>query len=139
MGRKEGSIDQQILRVAVNTVSKKVDCLGLITLPGRYRAALSGTKNSLATILAALLNTDYDPFNQLIKLDAILAATKLRVIIFLEDIDRNPSEDMIKNEMPSLLDRLRKLESVSFVLAIATERELSQILVRICDHMESLI
>jgi len=56
-GRIEGSIAQQILSVAVNVVSKKVDCLSLITLPAKYRAALAGTSSSFATIIAALLKT----------------------------------------------------------------------------------
>jgi len=86
-----------------------------------------------------LTKTDYDPIIQLKKLDEILAVAKLRVIIFLEDIDRNTSEDLIKSELPSLLDRLRQLDNVSFVLAIGTEHHLSQILVRICGHMESLV
>jgi hypothetical protein len=62
----------------------------------------------------------------------------MRLIIFLEDLDRNVSDDMIRDEMPALLDRLRHLKNISFVLAIGTEHQYSNVLVRICAHVESL-
>jgi hypothetical protein len=115
-----------------------VDCLSIITLPANYRSALSSTKSPLATIIAALLNTDEDPIRTLERLDKILRAVKMRLVIFLEDLDRNCSDSLIRDEMPALLDRLRYLNNVSFILAIGTEDNYSKILIRICEHVESL-
>jgi hypothetical protein len=54
-------------------------------------------------------------------------------------LDRNVSDEIIRDEMPALLDRLRVLGQVSFVLAIGTEQQYSDVLVRICDHVEAIL
>jgi predicted AAA+ superfamily ATPase len=84
------------------------------------------------------MNRENDPLETLRRLNNILQAAHMRLIIFLEDLDRNASDEMIHDEMPALLDRLRHLENISFVLAIGTERQYSNVLVRICSHVESL-
>ena len=56
----------------------------------------------------------------------------------LEDLDRNISDTLIRDEMPALLDRLHGLNNISFVLAIGTEQHYSSILIRICEHVESI-
>jgi hypothetical protein len=137
-GRIKGSIAQQILTIAIARLSLEVDCLSVITLPANYREALTGVKIPHGFTLVLLLNPYEDPVKTLERLDFILQATHIRLIIFLEDLDRNTSDEMIRDEMPALLDRLRQLKNISFVLAIGTEHQYSNILIRICDHVESL-
>jgi hypothetical protein len=108
-------------------------------VPTNYRKALEGGKTTWATIISALFHTSCDPIEQLEKLDDILCAADLRLLIFLEDLDRNTDDKIIRDELPSLLDRLRSLRNVSFVLAIGTERQYSNILIRICDHVETIV
>lgn len=137
-GRSKGSIAQQILTIAVRRLSLEIDCLSIITVPARYRESFTGFKSPWATIISALLGPDEDPIRILERIDMILRATNMRLIIFLEDVDRNVSDAMIRDEMPSLLDRLHYLNNISFILAIGTEQHYSSILIRICEHVESI-
>jgi energy-coupling factor transporter transmembrane protein EcfT len=137
-GRSKGSVDQQILSIAVNRLKNEVDCLSVATVPTNYRKALEGVKSTWAAVISSLFHTSCDPIEQVEKLDEILCAADLRLIIFLEDVDRNIDDRIIRDELPSLLDRLRSLRNVSFVLAIGTERQYSNILIRICDHVETI-
>lgn len=137
-GRTKGSIAQQILSLAVKRLSLEVDCLSIVTVPAKYREALTGFKSSLATIIAALLSPEEDPIKILARIDLILKTAHIRLIIFLEDLDRNISDTMLRDEMPALLDRLHNLSNISFVLAIGTEQHYSSILIRICEHLENI-
>lgn len=137
-GRTSGSVAQKILGLAVEEVRCRVDCMAILAVPENYQKAIAGVKSGGGAILAALLKISHDPVIQLMKLDDILSAAGLRLIIFLEDLDRNVCDEIIRDEMPALLDRLRALTHVAFLLAIGTERQFSDILIRICDHVEAL-
>ena len=137
-GQVSGTVAQKILALSIEEVKKHVDCLSIVTLPENYRQAIGATKAPVSAVIAALLHTTHDPIVQLTKLDDILSAAKLRLVIFLEDLDRNIGDEIIRDEIPALLDRLRSLDHVSFVLAIGTEREFSDILIRICDYVEGV-
>jgi hypothetical protein len=137
-GRVSGSVAQKILGLAIEKVRTHLDCAAILSLPENYRKAIAGAKTGSGTILASLLQVSHDPISQLSKLDNILEAAKFRIVIFLEDLDRNISDEIIRDELPALLDRLRLLKQVSFVLSIGSERQFSNILIRICDHLEAI-
>jgi hypothetical protein len=81
---------------------------------------------------------EFDPIACLRKLDNILAATRSKLLMFIEDLDRNSSEAFLNDQLPALLDRIRQLKNVYFVFAIGSEKESAQILMRITQHLESL-
>lgn len=137
-GRSKNSIAHQILEIAVRRISLEVDCLSIVTLPSGYQKVLSGSNNTIAAIVSILLSSEKDPIDILKKMDAILKTINTRLVIILEDLDRNISKDSIDKEMPSLLDRLKCLEQVSFILAIGNGHAYSDILIRICEHLETL-
>jgi len=92
----------------------------------------------LTKTFAALINPHRDPVKELNKLDDVLICSKLRLVIYLEDIDRNitsnnKTNDALYNEVAALLDRLKNLEKVSFVLTVKENRSE---LIRIAEHME---
>jgi len=133
-GRGDGAIAKTILALAVEKVRHYVDCAAVISLPENYRQAIAGTQTVGGAVLAALFQTSYDPLIQLAKLDDILSATNMRLIIFLEDVDRNHDNAIIKNQMPALLDRLRALRNISFVISIGPSDVESLDVARICDY-----
>lgn len=137
-GRTSGTVAPKILSLAIEEVKRHVDCTSVIALPENYRNAIAGASSVGGVFLSTLLQGTQDPVSQLCRLDNILAAAKLRLVIILEDLDRNVGDKIIKNEMPALLDRLRILNNVSFILAIGSERQFSDILIRICDHVEAI-
>lgn len=137
-GRDGDSIARQALNIIVHELKKYVDMSSLIGLPASYQRAL-GAANSLAGSVATLLTrASPEPSDQLRRLDNILAVSNLRLVLFLEDLDRDLDDNILGVEVPGLLDRMRKLRYVSFVIALATERYASQSILRICDYTESL-
>lgn len=134
-GRDESTIDQQILSRIVDVLSKYVDCLSISGLPKRYKNALLGTNNSIVNVLSSILYHSADPKRSLKKLDEILSSINLRIILFIEDIDRNEPSDV---ELGSLLDRLKKLSNVSYIITLGLAHEYEEIVNRVCDQIESL-
>jgi hypothetical protein len=137
-GRIKGSAAEMVLALSVERIASMVDCLSIRSLPADYRRAIEGTNWFGSAILSVLLDTSPDPVIQLRKLDDILLASGIRLVIVLEDLDRNTADEIVRDEVPALLDRLRGMKNISFVLAIGTEHAYSHILVRICDCVESL-
>lgn len=137
-GYANGSIAPKILTCAIEKAKEYVDCLSVVNLPENYCRAISGANFKGGSALTAFLQTFTDPVVQLTKLDNILEAAQLRIVIILEDLDRNTSDITIKDEIPSLLDKLRVLGRISFVLAIGTEHHYSDILNRICNQIEAV-
>jgi KAP family P-loop domain len=81
---------QHVLTQAVRTIGEYVDCSGLRGLPEAYRRALSSGRDSWR-LLMDLFGRETDPTSQLHRLTPILEAVNARLVIVLEDVDRNRS------------------------------------------------
>ena len=134
--RKESSAEV-ILRKTVAELSKYVDCLGLRNIPQEYQKALSDAGPWWLKLVSIGLKKK-DAVQQLEKLDNVLLCTGMRMIIFIEDVDRNIQKDEEISEVAALLDRLRGLENVSFVLAISSNVNMADagISMRLSEHIE---
>lgn len=137
-GRAHENIAQQVLNIVLHEVKKYVDVSSLIGVPASYRQALGEADSFVGSVATALSHGTPEPLVQLQRLDNILAVANLRVVLFLEDLDRDLSDEMLKVEVPGLLDRLRNLHYVSFLIAAASERFALESIHRICDYTESL-
>ena len=137
-GRGPERFAEQVLRMAVRTLGERVDVTSLATLPAHYAAAMSGSGLAWGSVLGSLLSVGGDPVDCLGRLDAILAAVRGRMLILVEDLDRNSSEELQNDILPALLDRVAKLRRVSFVLTIGAEWYDALNLMRICEHRESV-
>lgn len=135
-GLQKNAAAEHILQSILLELSQSVDCLGLTSLPADYSIALSNSGSSWLKPLAVLSNTTREPFEILRKLDTVLSCTGKRMIIFLEDIDRNTTSVATWKELTSLLDRLKDLDNISFVLAINEPSMSYDILLRVCEHIE---
>jgi len=126
-----------ILKQTVAKLSKYVDCLSLINIPNGYQDALSNAGPWWMKFISSGLNRK-DALLQLKRLDNVLLCAGLRMLIFLEDLDRNLQKDEKLSEIAALLDRLKELENVSFVLAINRNVNLAEsgIILRIAEHIE---
>jgi hypothetical protein len=131
-------IAKKILSMAIDNVKQYVDCMSIGSLPENYQKALAGGKAWGGEVLSGLVQKATNPISELLKLDAILAASNLKLVIILEDFDRNIGNKELKTEIPALFDRLRNLEKISFVLAIGTTQRYSDTINRICDHVEAI-
>ncbi len=132
--RNKGSVAAQILDKMIETLSERVDVSSLVGVPSGYTAALQKVSFSTAQAVGTLLSVKTDPLQQLKKLDRVLAACDIRMVVFLEDLDRNTDETIIRDELPGLLSRFRSLDHVAFILAIGTKPSYGEILTRLCDY-----
>ena len=135
-GLQKNAAVEHILQTILSELAKSVDCLGLARIPNDYRVAFSNTGSSWLKTFALLPHTTRKPIEILRKLDNVLACTNKRMIIFLEDLDRNTTGLTYWKELSSLLDRLKDLDSISFVLAVNQTSATYDILTRVCEHVE---
>lgn len=135
-------VAKNILELVLDELRSHIDCLSIIGLPENYRKTLSGSKSIVGDFVgdfvSPILETTHSAISLLNRLNNILSAANIKVIIFLEDLDRNSSDEIIRDEVPSLLDKLKGLDSFSFVLAIGLERQYSDFVIRICEHTENI-
>ncbi len=135
-GVVEGTAAENILKHVIRKLSHEVDCTGIIRLPENYRKALDGSGQSVLKALSGFLSGSQDPCKVLGKIDSILQAINKRLVIFVEDIDRNPNPENMMKQVASLLDRLKDLNRVSFVIAAGESFKESSELLRVGEHRE---
>ena len=135
-GFREATAAEHVLRAAVEKLGQYTDCLGLVNLPADYSRAVADSGNALTKILCAVLQGWQSPPEVLKRLDAVLGRINRRMVIFLEDIDRNKRTDVFFNELSALLDGLKGLENLSFVLAIGIEFKAQEVLIKTSEHVE---
>jgi len=135
-GLHKNAAAEHILRSIITELSKSADCLGLSYIPTAYQAVLSNSGSSWLKSFAVLSSAAREPLDILRKLDTVLACTGERMVIFLEDLDRNLIGSGYWKELSSLLDRLKDLDNITFVLAINQNSKTYDILIRICEHIE---
>ena len=135
-GLRKNTVAEHILRSILTELSKSVDCLGLSFVPSAYRDVLSNSGSSWLKSFAAVSSEARDPIEILRRLDNVLACTGKRLVLFLEDLERNITGFTYWKEITSLLDRLKDLDNITFVLAINQKSNTYDILIRICEHIE---
>jgi hypothetical protein len=77
-----------ILRHAVERLAKEADCLAISSLPERYAKALKGVGPDWLN-LPTIFTSDDDAAEQLRRMEPVLEALHARLVIFIEDLDRD--------------------------------------------------
>ena len=123
---------EELLAQVIRRVSEHVDTFGLRSLPAEYVGAMGSHMGWYGTALR-ILNGKRSPERVLQQLSPILSVIGKRVVLFVEDADRNfATFDMTKLE--SLLIRLREIPGLSFVLCISPRQKVD--LSRLCERTE---
>lgn len=134
-GFREGTVVEHILGGIVDAMSQRMDCLEISTIPSRYQRMLSGSGAWLHA-LCALVDAPADCAAILQRIDKLLLRSNMRAVTFLEDVDRNVQGQVFLNEVASLLESLKGLENISFVLAIGEEYQGQDIAAKLGEHIE---
>ena len=152
-----------ILRHAVDRLAVEVDCLSVSNLPEQYLQTLKGVSPEWLNLPLMLAMPD-DAEEQLRRLEPILEAINARLIIVVEDLDRNveapvvavfsqafdsqgensstdgssrftsQASGRIARELEALFSRLLDLERVSFILVVANPGAAD--ISRLCERIE---
>lgn len=125
----------RILSAVVKTIGEFVDCSVIRKMPDAYGEALAAGSET-SHLLGRLIGGERDPAKQLGHLTPILMAANARLLIVLEDIDRNQSPSFNPDDIISTLFRLKSVKGVSFILAASSESRVHLDFAKLCDHIE---
>ena len=137
-GISRENIAQYILSRMIETLSDHVDTTALRLIPSQYIAALNSFGSNWLDSIIKLVSSPSDPLEVLRKIDGVLRCIDYRLVVFIEDVDRNIDDNLVKVELFALLDRLKTMENISFVVAIGNESALLQYLIRVLEHIEPI-
>jgi hypothetical protein len=126
---------QHILDEAVAILNRQVDCVGLRSLPDAYRRTLAAG-GSWWHVVAEGFSSDKDPTKQLKRLVPILKAIDGRLILVIEDVDRNPARTFDHQHIQAMLHRLREIPHVGFVLSAGSTVHNELDFAKLVDHIE---
>lgn len=135
-GAGKDSIAMFILQQAIAKVSKHIDCIGLRAIPAEYRAALASVESNWTGPIAALLGAHARPDELLKRLDETLITTGYRLVICLEDMDRNADNEEYRQHVHALLDRVKDRDSITFILSTSSDADHPVQLARFAEHIE---
>lgn len=138
-GREDTSIDKQLLEAILKTISESVDTLKFKSLPRRYHDALNSTRGLSAALSKLLVMQDTDFENDLININEILAAKKQKLLVVIEDIDRSSKKQELCEDVAALIDRMKPLSNINFIIAIGYEYGLTELIRRVCDYREDIV
>jgi KAP-like P-loop domain-containing protein len=136
-GADDDSVPRLILDAALKKLQRYVDCTALASVPFSYRQAMQASSSSTLGILASLLGADLNPRDVLKRMDRVVEAVGLRLLIIIEDVDRNDPDGKRPLAIASLLDGLHELEQISFIFALG-RGHMAEPLVRLCEHIEPM-
>jgi len=125
-----------ILGRMISEIDRHVDCGRLRGMPQSYKHLISAEPTGLGTRLLEAVGQELDPQDLLQELSSILKAAGARVVLFLEDADRQ-GVDFEPAHIQRLLWMLRDVKGVSFVLALDPAKVRFDFS-RVCDHIEAL-
>jgi hypothetical protein len=138
-----GMVDEagvaSILRQAVERVAREADCLALVNLPEQYVQAAKEAGSGWLHLPIALRSSD-DEIENLRRLDRLLFAIGRRLVIAIEDIDRNiydldgAADASVTRSLQAMLSDLRDLDHIGFLLAISNPGVVA--MSRLCDRIE---
>lgn len=125
---------EEILNQLLRALGEEVDCLAVQSIPAHYLEAMANQGGWLKSISQVGSGTR-SPLAQLQQLSPLLEAIGRRVIIFIDDVDRNGGAFDI-GLIQALLAQFRSVEGVSFVLSIGPNQHMD--FARLCEFMETV-
>ncbi|MBL0431680.1 hypothetical protein JD501_00320 [Aeromonas hydrophila] len=133
----EENIQKIIIEQIISEVTKVTSTTSLSGLPSKYINSLKGAQ-SLWLDALPLLDCHSSANSQLDKLNELLSRINYKVILVIEDIDRNDEKNKILNSIASLIDKLNSYSSFRLILSIGEELYLPEIINRVCRYKEHL-
>ncbi len=131
-GVTTNSIVEFVLDEITLALSAHFDVSGLRRLPARYLEAIR-TSNTSWSFLSSLLNKHESPDKVLLRLDELLEVSRKKLIVTIQDIDRNQDAKSSMTELAGLLERLKQYgHNITYIFAAENTPEFSETIRRIC-------
>ncbi len=149
-GLLSDSAEKFVLSAVINSLSRYADCLQITSIPQKYAELVRGDGLGLLSAIIHFSGSG-SPLEQLQRLEPILSACNIRLIIVVEDLDRNigrpsisynqnavtnvpsssiefqtsltsaPAKDKL-TEFQALLDAVKKVDGLSFIFCSGPAR-----------------
>ncbi|HHQ4530956.1 TPA: P-loop NTPase fold protein, partial [Aeromonas hydrophila] len=113
----EEQIQKHIIEQVINSLGKVTSTTSLSGLPSKYIHTLKGAQSLWLDILP-IFDNHSSPSSQLAEIDNLLVNLKIKIIIIIEDLDRNKDAETMLNSIAPLIDTLNKNSSFRFILSI---------------------
>jgi KAP family P-loop domain len=124
-----------ILGTIVERIEEEVECSSLRELPETYRKAISTVSGKAGPLVDILLGQN-DPVQKLRMLTPILEAVHARLVVAVEDLDRSKSARFDPSDVRALLQQLKDVCGVSFILTGSASPSSRPDFAKLCDHIE---
>ncbi|MFK7765898.1 MAG: P-loop NTPase fold protein [Mariniblastus sp.] len=124
-----------ILASAIEKLGEHVDVVAFEDLPETYVDLLSGSGNWFSALIGQFSNS-MGPEEKLRRLTPVLQAINAKLIIVVEDLDRNNSHGFDRQQVLATLNVIRDVPDISFVLAGGRSGNDSLSFTRLCDQIE---
>ncbi len=139
-GRQQDTLDQHILERIIEELAKHADMFAFKGLPKEYHQALKTATSWGEAVINVLSGASKSSSDILKKLNNLLCQLDFRLLLVIEDPDRDLESKKICKNLASLLDRLDPLDvnHINFILAFGIANEDADALNRICEIKECL-
>jgi KAP family P-loop domain len=128
-----------IIERMLDTLQGVVDVTPVRGLPQAYRRVLEHERLGVIQRLVGS-DTEEDLLKRLNTLTGVLRQLNLRVVIFVEDVDRTPGAGFEPTQLERLLWILKGLPCITFVVALSGGSRRTQVLdvSRLCEHIATI-
>lgn len=133
-GFRENSAVEHVLQLVIEDLKCYFDCLAIANLPKQYHLAMSSSGNNILAALSCFFQTTRNPKLILEEIDSLLLCVNKRLVVFIEDIDRNTNDATFYNEIASFINVTKSLNQIVFVISIGSKEDISSILTKLCEH-----
>ncbi|MEP0354292.1 P-loop NTPase fold protein [Paraglaciecola sp.] len=131
-GITTSSIVEFVLDEITLALSEHMDVSGLKRLPAHYLEAIK-TSNSSLSFLSSLLHKHESPDSLLQHLAQLLQITGKKLVVTIQDIDRNEDAKASMSLLAGLLERLKSpRNNITYIFAAENTPEFSETIRRIC-------
>ena len=133
---KPEELATQFMEQIIHDVGQNIDASSLASLPDSFAHALYGVSHWFS-FLDPLLRPDTST-DVVDKLDHLLEANNRKLLIVVENVDRNEERDRFINVISAILDKLSGNKNIRFIFSADENILDTQILYRISDYKENL-
>lgn len=131
----EEQIQKYLIEQVIYSLGKVTSTTSLSGLPSKYIQTLKGAQSLWLDILP-IFDNHSSPGSQLAEIDDLLATLKLKIIVIIEDLDRNKDAETMLNSIAPLIDTLNENSSFRFILSVGQKLNNPEIINRICRYKE---
>lgn len=137
-GRTDENVSASVLEAIVDRLHEEgVEALSLLTWPADYMREILGDSSFLKRTIRCCIQDQQNSVAVLQRLDPVLDAIAKRVVVVVEDVDRNASGDGM-DTLCHLLDDFRQTRNVSFFFLKSEETKTGIDFHRLCEHTEMM-